>query len=360
MHNMRIIPSIGLLTLILLAGCRKYEQNGSLLHLRTPEARLVGTWTSALVEQVGTADTNTTDFMTTSNLLLSATFGKEGDVVITNVNEDIVYEGIWAFNDDKSVLHLDELTFSQVNGPFFRDPEGVDHTELVAMTLSYLQDACGEDLFFETGSYADRSEEVRNCYASLSATGTNWVLGNGTLNFNGEVYNAGDVINGALEEYITGFIDDELLDETCASDLTTECITAIIELAAQEYSAQIEYVEILEPIVTGWDDPNLFEALSEHCGLDVYRYEATPSGLDDPAVLGYIRDNAAADLDCNGNNETLGLELTSAFDTEVKVLDLYWDILELELDDMQAYQFREYDGTAIADYSFLLRFEKED
>jgi hypothetical protein len=41
-------------------------------------------------------------------------------------------------------------------------------------------------------------------------------------------------------------------------------------------------------------------------------------------------------------------------------MDVYWQILELELDDLQAYQFREYNGETVYDYSFLLRFEKQD
>ena len=29
-----------------LGGCKKYDENESFLHLRTPEARLAGSWTS--------------------------------------------------------------------------------------------------------------------------------------------------------------------------------------------------------------------------------------------------------------------------------------------------------------------------
>ena len=116
-------------------GCKKYDQNGSLVHLRTPEARLVGNWLSAEVTQVGTADTNLTDFMASSNLLLDATFAEDHSVIIVNVNEDITYEGLWEFNEDKSVLHLDELTFTKVTGPFYTDEDtAVSYTHLTLPT----------------------------------------------------------------------------------------------------------------------------------------------------------------------------------------------------------------------------------
>ena len=41
-------------------------------------------------------------------------------------------------------------------------------------------------------------------------------------------------------------------------------------------------------------------------------------------------------------------------------MDVYWQILELEQDDLQAYQFREYvEDVSVFDYSFLLRFERQ-
>ncbi len=358
----RFTTALILLGILILAGCRKYDQNGSLLHLRTPEARLVGTWSSADISQVGTADTNTTEFMASSNLLLEATFTKEGTVTFTNVNEGIVYEGLWAFNDDKSVLHLDELIFTKVTGPFYNDSAGDDQTALVQMAFDFLQGAtdCSDTLFFNAGTYEDATSEVEACFATLTATGANWVLGEGTLNYNGAVLEAGDIINEAMAEYIEGFIDDELLDEACADNLSAACIEAIIDLALADYSATVEYIDISTPLVSGWDDPGLIAALNEHCGLDVVRFTEAPTTLEDPSVLGFIADNATADLDCDGTPETLGLALTSETVTEIKELDLYWEILELELDDFQAQQFREYDGETIADFNFLLRFEKQD
>lgn len=354
--------SFSAILMLLLAGCKKYDQNGSLLHLRTPEARLVGEWRSAEVTQVGTADTNLTEFMASSNLLLDATFTQEGSVVIQNVNDDILYEGVWDFNEDKSVLHLSELTFNKVTGPFYNDADSVDQIGLVEQAYEFLLGAteCSDTLFFAAGTHTVVTDEVQACYNSLTATGSNWILSEGTLNYNGGTFAAGDVINDAMAEYIEGFIDDELLDEICETSLTQDCIQAIIGLTQQDYAAVVEFVDIATPIISGWDDSGLLQALNDQCGLDVVWYTGTPESLNDPAVLGLIADNDALDLDCDGTPESLGLALSPSFVTEVKVLDLYWEILELELDDLQAVQFREYNGETIADFNFLLRFEKQN
>lgn len=361
MNFSRFLTLTGLACLTL-AGCKKYDQNGSLLHLRSPEKRLEGNWRSAEVTQVGTADSNLTNFLASSNLLLDATFEAEGTVVIVNVNEDIRYEGLWAFNDDKSVLHLDELTFTKTTGPFYTDEDSTDQTALAQAAFDFLlgESDCSDTIFFSAGTYEVMTEEVQACYNSLTATGSNWVLADGELNYNGSVFAAGDVINDAVNEYIEGFIDDELLDESCENDLTPDCIADIVAYTLQDYAANIEFVDITEPLVSGWDDPNLLQALNDNCGLDVVWYSDSPTGLDDPAVLGVIADNPLLDLDCDGVNEQLGQTLAASYVTEVKVLDLYWEVLELELDDFQAVQFREYDEETIADYNFLLRFEKQD
>jgi hypothetical protein len=343
-------------------GCKKYDQNGSLLHLRTPEGRLIGNWQSAEVTQVGTADTNLTDFMASSNLLLDATFSEDQSVVIVNVNEDITYEGIWAFNEDKSVLHLDELTFDEVSGPFYLDEDSVDRADLVQMAYDFLQGQadCSDTLFLATGTYTVMTDEVRACVSSLMATGSNWVLSSGTLNYNGAVLQSGDVINEAMSEYIEGFVDDELLDESCSEDLTSDCIAEIVDLTLMDYGANVEFITINEPVISGWDDPGLIAALNENCGLDVVRYDGMPTGPEDPAVLSLLADNDALDLDCDGTDEVLGFDVTVSYTTDVKELDLYWEILELELDDLQAYQFREFNGESIFDFNFLLRFEKQN
>ena len=64
-------------------------------------------------------------------------------------------------------------------------------------------------------------------------------------------------------------------------------------------------------------------------------------------VLAYVNDNNDFEVDVT-------------YDEVLRLMDVYWQILELEQDDMQAYQFREYvEGVTVYDYSFLLRFEKE-
>jgi hypothetical protein len=44
----------------------------------------------------------------------------------------------------------------------------------------------------------------------------------------------------------------------------------------------------------------------------------------------------------------------------VRHIDVYWKVLELERDDLQAYQFREFNVDNVYDFSYLLRFEKEE
>jgi|GEM_PF-1382469 len=355
------LPLFVLALIFSLAGCKKYDQNGSLLHFKSPEKRLVGTWKSVEVNQVGTADTNLTEFLSSSNLLLEAVFEEEGTVTVTNINEEITYDGLWAFNDDKSVLHLDELTFVKTTGPFFLDSSEMDQTELVEQAYDYLLNAgCNDTLFFATGTHSVVTDDVFACYEMLTATGANWVLSEGTLNYNGSIFNAGDIINEAIEEYIDGFIDDEMLDASCEDELSADCIEQVVALTLQDYNANVAFVETSTPVITGWDDPALLDALLSECGLDVTWYDGTPSGWDDSAVLGLIADNPSLDLDCDGVAEPLGVALESTYVTEVKELDVYWEILELELDDLQAYQFREYDGETIQDFNYLLRFEKQN
>ena len=98
--------------------------------------------------------------------------------------------------------------------------------------------------------------------------------------------------------------------------------------------------------VSGWDDPNLAAALFVTYGISVEVFIGTLATADNDAViLAYIADN-------------LGITLTETFNDQLKELSIYWKILELELDDLQAYQFREYNGEDIYDYSYLLRFEQ--
>jgi hypothetical protein len=115
---------------------------------------------------------------------------------------------------------------------------------------------------------------------------------------------------------------------------------------ATEYGVDVAYVE-QPPVVSGPLDPALPGVLQALFGLDVTLFVGTfATGSSDPLVLAYLADNG-------------GPALTEQFDGEVKQIDVYWRMLELELDDMQAYQFREYAGEETYDYSFLLRFEKQ-
>ena len=91
-------------------GCKKYDENESFLHLRTPEARLAGSWTS---QEVAASDSSIvwTDFFSPDNLQMTATFDKAGSVVFQQESKE--FEGLWDFNDDKSVLHIRSLTSPQ-------------------------------------------------------------------------------------------------------------------------------------------------------------------------------------------------------------------------------------------------------
>ena len=344
-----------------LGGCKKYDENGSLLHFNAPEKRLEGTWRSTEFSPVDGADTVLTDLLSSSNLLLEAVFEQEGTVTVTNINDAITYEGLWAFNDDKSVLHLDELTFVQTTGPFFLDSADVDQTDLVEQAYEYLLSVgCNDTLFFATGTHTVVNEDVYACYEMLTATDTNWVLSEGTLNYNGTVFNAGDIINEAIEAYIQGFIGEEMLDPACENAISAACLDEVVALTLQEYNANVAFVETGSPAITGWDDPALLDALLSECGLDVTWYDGTPSGLDDTAVLGLLADNPSLDLDCDGVAETLGVAVESTYLNEVKELDVYWEILELEHDDLHASQFREFDGETFQDFNYLLRFKKQN
>ena len=93
-----------------LGGCKKYDENESFLHLRTPEARLAGSWTS---QEVTASDSTVvwTDFFSPDNLQMTATFDKGGSVVFQQESKE--FEGLWDFNGDKSVLHIRSLTSPQ-------------------------------------------------------------------------------------------------------------------------------------------------------------------------------------------------------------------------------------------------------
>ena len=165
------------LTLSLLPGCTKYEQDGALVQFRRPEKRILGTWTSASVTEVGTdADTNVTEFLTSNNLQLEAIFEEGGVVTFENIGEELRYEGTWAFNEDNSVLHLD-LESLKPTGPFFFDQDSLDRTLEMESALAYLK---MDTLFVETGTFTDITSEVVSCVNLLSQTGFQWTLVQGS------------------------------------------------------------------------------------------------------------------------------------------------------------------------------------
>ena len=335
------------LTLSVLPGCTKYEQDGALVQFRRPEKRILGTWTSASVTEVGTdADTNVTEFLTSNNLQLEAIFEEGGVVTFENIGEELRYEGTWAFNEDNSVLHLD-LESLKPTGPFFFDQDSLDRTLEMESALAYLQNA--DTLFVETGTFTDITSEVVSCVNLLSQTGFQWTLvqgsgENGTLTVNGEIFYPGDAITG----WVLAVIDDSLedwIDDGAVTD--AQDYDGIANAIASDYNAEISYFNQKNPVLTGLDDPNLFAEIQANCNLSAEMYVGSPEDILSEVVLAYVNDN-------NDFNVTV------TYSEVLRLMDVYWQILELEQDDMQAYQFREYvEGVTVYDYSFLLRFEKE-
>jgi hypothetical protein len=330
-----------------LSGCTKYEQDGSLLHFRSPEKRLVGEWKSASVTEVGTdADTNVTEFLTSPNLRLLANFQEDGSITFENIGEELFYEGVWAFNEDNSVLHMN-LESVKGTGPFYFDQDSIDRRLIVEQALAMLQS--NDTLFFVAGSYEDITNEVLACVATLTQTGFNWILeqGNGsggTLTVNGVTYEPGDNITDWVNDVINDSLSDWMDDGTVSG---ADDYDGILDAIASYYGAQLSYFNQTEPALSGLSDPNLFQELENSCGLVATMYTSSPEDATDPVVIGYVNDNNP-------------YEVTVTFGEELRVMDVYWQILELELDDLQAYQFREYNGETVYDYSFLLRFEKQD
>lgn len=338
---------VALATMVLFGGCTKYDQDGALVQFRKPEKRILGTWTSASVTEVGTdADTNVTEFLTSNNLRLEALFEDDGSVTFENIGEELLYEGTWAFNEDNSVLHLD-LESLKPTGPFFFDEDSLDRTSELEGALAYLQNT--DTLFFETGTFTDITSEVVSCVNLLSQTGFQWTLvqgsgENGTLTVNGETFNPGDAITG----WVQAVIDDSLsdwIDDGAVTD--AEDYDGIAAAIASDYGAEISYFNQKNPVLTGLDDPNLFAVVQANCGLSAEMYLGSPEDILSEDVLAYVNDN----------NE---FNVTVTYSEVLRLMDVYWQILELEQDDLQAYQFREYvEGVTVYDYSFLLRFEKE-
>ncbi len=333
--------------LLALAGCTKYDQDGALVQFRSPEKRILGTWQSSSVTEVGTdADTNVTEFLTSNNLRLEAIFNKDGSVTFENLGEELFYEGDWAFNEDNSVLHLD-LESLKPTGPFFLDADSVDREIVLNDALTYLQE--NDTLFFETGTFVDVTEDVLTCANALSQTGFVWTLvqgngENGSLTIDGVQYFSGDVITAWVEAVIEDSMSDWQDEEWVVDEFDYDGIVSAIML---DYNAEVSYVNQKSPAISGLDDPNLLNALADNCGLNVEIYMSTPEDIMSTDVVQYVNDN---------NPFTVNV----TYDEVLRRMDVYWQILELEQDDLQAYQFREYvEDVSVYDYSFLLRFEKE-
>ncbi len=329
------------------AGCTKYDQDGALVQFRSPEKRILGTWQSSSVTEVGTdADTNVTEFLTSNNLRLEAIFNKDGSVTFENLGEELFYEGDWAFNEDNSVLHLD-LESLKPTGPFFLDADSVDRETVLNDALTYLQE--NDTLFFETGTFVDVTEDVLTCANALSQTGFVWTLvqgngENGSLTIDGVQYFSGDIITAWVEAVIEDSMSDWQDEEWVVDEFDYDGIISAIML---DYNAEVSYVNQKSPAISGLDDPNLLNALADNCGLNAEIYTSTPVDIMSTDVVQYVNDNNA-------------FTVNVTYDEVLRRMDVYWQILELEQDDLQAYQFREYvEDVSVYDYSFLLRFEKE-
>lgn len=335
------------IALLTLAGCTKYDQDGALVQFRSPEKRILGTWESSSVIEVGTdADTNVTEFLTSNNLRLEAIFEKDGSVTFENLGEELFYDGNWAFNEDNSVLHLD-LESLKPTGPFFLDADSVDRESALNEALTYLQE--NDTLFFESGTFVDVTEDVLACANAMSQTGLVWTLvqgngENGSLTIDGVQYFSGDVITAWVEAVINDSMSDWQDEEWVVDELDYEGIVSAIMV---DYNAEVAYVNQKNPVISGLNDPNLLNALADNCGLNVEMYTGTPEDILSEDVLQYV----------NANNT---FTVTVTYDEDLRRMDVYWQILELEQDDLQAYQFREYvEDVSVYDYSFLLRFEKK-
>ena len=321
--------------LVILGGCTKYDQDGSLFHLRSPEKRLLGTWESVRVQEVGVeADTNMTDLLGSNNLRLDIEFRDDESVTIFNEGEDLTYEGTWSFNEDASILLL-EVNNMETVGPFYLDSAGVNQN---ALQTSYAELLTVPDTFiFQAGTYIDVTQEVWPLALQLMSNYTAFVYTGGGAFFD---YSLGDDVTEVMGDFI-----DDLLSEGLIS--SPDDIEGIIAGMLDEYGVELT-VEEVSAEVSGWDDPTLATALYDAHGISVDVFIGTlASSNNDPAILAYIADN-------------LGIALTETYNDQLKELSIYWKILELELDDLQAYQFREYNGEDIYDYAYLLRFEQEN
>ncbi len=314
------------------ASCTKYEQNGSLFHLRSPEKRILGTWTSVRVQEVGSdTNENVTELMGSNNLRLELEFRDDATVTVTNIGEALVYEGDYLFNDDNSVLQLNVVS-NKTLGPFLWDADSVDYTAEVEALAAPLFEA--DTFFFASGSFEDITVAVYPYAVQLMSAYTQWTLTGGTWGG----YEVGDDVTLNVENFVEDFVNDGIVASADDTDGIAEAMFNI-------YGIEVEFQQV-EALATGWNDPNLEALLLSEFDIAAELFMGVfANSLNDANVLAWVRDNHDWDLSVVTPEET-------------KLLNIYWKVLELELDDFQAYQFREYTGEDLYDYSYLLRFEQ--
>ena len=314
------------------ASCTKYEQNGSLFHLRSPEKRILGTWTSVRVQEVGSdTNENVTELMGSNNLRLELEFRDDATVTVTNIGEALVYEGDYLFNDDNSVLQLNVVSNTTL-GPFLWDADSVDYTSEVEALAAPLLEA--DTFFFASGSFEDITAAVYPYAVQLMSAYTQWTLTGGTWGG----YEVGDDVTLNVENFVEDFVNDGIVASADDTDGIAEAMFNI-------YGIEVEFQQV-EALATGWNDPNLEALLLSEFDIAAELFMGVfANSLNDANVLAWVRDNHDWDL-------------SVVMPEETKLLNIYWKVLELELDDFQAYQFREYTGEDLYDYSYLLRFEQ--
>lgn len=328
-------------------GCTKYEQDGSLFHLKSPEKRLIGNWSAESVTEIEyTTDSTRLLVFDSPNLRLNATFEEDGSLTFENVGEDLVFEGTWTFSDDQAEL-LMELATTRILPPTFLDQNGIDREADLNDLLLTLQATI--PLFLQEGSHVDVTNEVLECAELLQSTGLFWYLvnglgENGELTVDGDIFYPGDNISlwtqGVIEESMADWIEEETA--TGPDDLE-----GILASIYNNYGIQVTYNEQTEPLISGLDDPNLLTLVAQECGTVATQVVEYPSSATDDFVLAYAAEN-------------LGWSVNPIAEEQALTMSLVWEILELELDDMQAYQLASPMAGDSAIYDYLFRWEKQD
>lgn len=328
-------------------GCTKYEQDGSLFHLKSPEKRLIGNWSAESVTEIEyTTDSTRLLVFDSPNLRLNATFEEDGSLTFENVGEDLVFEGTWTFSDDQAEL-LMELATTRILPPTFLDQNGIDREADLNDLLLTLQATI--PLFLQEGSHVDVTNEVLECAELLQSTGLFWYLvnglgENGELTVDGDIFYPGDNISlwtqGVIEESMADWIEEETA--TGPDDLE-----GILASIYNNYGIQVTYNEQTEPLISGLDDPNLLTLVAQECGTVAIQVVEYPSSATDDFVLAYATEN-------------LGWSVNPIAEEQALTMSLVWEILELELDDMQAYQLASPMAIDSAIYDYLFRWEKQD